>query len=51
MVWRDIRLEQEKSLSPLATRSDQSLGRKLPEQPCIVRSDYAQRDANRISLF
>ncbi len=47
MVWRDIRLEQEKSLSPLATRSDQSLGRKLPEQPCIVRSDY-ERDANRI---
>lgn len=46
-MWRDIRLEQEKHLSPLASRSVDTLGRRLPEEPCKIRSDY-ERDADRI---
>ena len=46
-MWRDIRIEQEELLSPLAAHSKDSLGRRLPEEPCKVRSDY-ERDADRI---
>ena len=46
-MWRDIRLEQEKQLSPLAAHSVDTLGRRLPEEPCKIRSDY-ERDADRI---
>ena len=46
-MWRDIRLEQEKLLSPLAAHSINTLGRRLPEEPCKIRSDY-ERDADRI---
>lgn len=46
-MWRDIRLEQEKLLSPLASHSVNTLGRRLPEEPCKIRSDY-ERDADRI---
>ena len=46
-MWRDIRLEQEKQLSPLASHSVDTLGRRLPEEPCKIRSDY-ERDADRI---
>lgn len=46
-MWRDIRLEQEKQLSPLAAHSLDTLGRRLPEEPCKIRSDY-ERDADRI---
>ncbi len=46
-MWRDIRIEQEKFLSPLAAHSADSLGRRLPEEPCKIRSDY-ERDADRI---
>lgn len=46
-TWRDIRLKQEESLSPRATRSSQSRGRLIPEPECRVRSVF-ERDANRI---
>lgn len=45
--WRDIRLKQEESLSPLAMRSEKSRGRLIPEPDCRVRSIF-ERDANRI---
>ncbi len=47
MIWREIRMEQEERLSSRAARSAESKGRKLPESPCAVRSDF-ERDANRI---
>lgn len=47
MNWREIRLKQEESLSPLATRSSESLGRLRFEPECKVRSVF-ERDANRI---
>ena len=47
MNWREIRLKQEESLSPLATRSSESLGRLRFEPECAVRSLF-ERDANRI---
>ena len=47
MRWRDIRIEQEVSLSPFAARSTETLGRTYPEKPCEVRLDF-ERDANRI---
>lgn len=46
-MWRDIRLEQEKQLSPLAAHSVDTLGRRISEEPCKIRSDY-ERDADRI---
>ncbi|MBO4326823.1 MAG: HD domain-containing protein [Clostridia bacterium] len=46
-TWRDIRLKQEESLSPWATRSVNSRGRLMPEPECPVRSIF-ERDANRI---
>ena len=46
-TWRDIRLKQEESLSPRATRSINSRGRVNPEPECPVRSIF-ERDANRI---
>ncbi len=46
-MWRDIRLEQEKLLSPLAAHSADTLGRRFSEEPCKIRSDY-ERDADRI---
>lgn len=46
-MWRDIRIEQEQLLSPLAAHSVNSLGRRLAEEPCKIRSDY-ERDADRI---
>ncbi len=47
MHWREIRLKQEESLAPYATRSTDSLGRAFHEEPCEVRSDF-ERDANRV---
>ena len=47
MNWRDIRVQQEESLSPYAARTVNSLGRQRPEEPCQVRSDF-ERDADRI---
>src|SRR5690554_363172 len=47
MNWRNIRTEQEKLLSPLAARSDKSIGRVIPEEQCSVRSSF-ERDGNRI---
>jgi len=47
MLWRNIRLEQEEHLSKLATKSKDSLGRVLFEEPCVLRCDF-ERDANRI---
>ena len=47
MSWRDIRLKQEETLAPWATRSADSLGRAVSEAPCEVRSDF-ERDGNRI---
>ncbi len=38
---------QEMNLSPLAARTQESRGRRYPEEPCRVRSEY-ERDANRI---
>lgn len=46
-MWSDIRLRQEEQLSPIAAKSDKSLGRKIPEEPCHIRSIY-ERDADRI---
>lgn len=46
-MWRNIRIEQEKLLSPLAAHTEDSLGRRLSEEPCKIRSDY-ERDADRI---
>jgi dGTPase len=39
--------ELESSLSPLATRSLETRGRELPEEPCGVRTEF-QRDRDRI---
>ena len=47
MHWREIRLKQEETLAPYATKSRESLGRAFPEAPCEVRSDF-ERDGNRI---
>lgn len=47
MVWREIRLRQEEALSPRAARSARSLGRRIPEPECAVRSVY-ERDGNRV---
>ncbi len=40
-------LEREESLSPLATKSSQTKGRREPEQPSPVRTEF-QRDRDRI---
>ena len=42
-----IRNEREKSLSPYAMRTDKSRGRRIPEDPCSIRSPY-ERDLGRI---
>lgn len=39
--------EREESLSPYATRSTQSLGRRVPEEPSTLRTEF-QRDRDRI---
>ncbi len=44
---RLLREEQEKGLSPFATRSSQSKGRLLEEAPCTVRTAF-ERDVGRI---
>jgi dGTPase len=46
-TWREIRLKQEETLSPLATRARDSKGRLSDEPECHVRSIF-ERDANRI---
>ncbi|MBR1797366.1 MAG: HD domain-containing protein [Clostridiales bacterium] len=42
-----IRNEREKNLSPFAMRTEKSRGRKVPEEPCTIRSPY-ERDLGRI---
>lgn len=42
-----IRIEREKNLSPFAMRTENSRGRKNPEEPCAIRSPY-ERDLGRI---
>ncbi len=45
---RQIKEQREgRDLSPLATRSASSLGRRVPEAPCAVRTDF-ERDTGRI---
>ena len=46
-MWSDIRLRQEQQLSSNAAKSENSLGRKIYEEPCHIRSIY-ERDADRI---
>ncbi len=48
MLPRQIKEERElRILSPLATRSAAGLGRRVPEAPCAVRTDF-ERDTGRI---
>ena len=42
-----LRDNREKYLSPYAFRSRDSRGRRFPEEPCTVRSDF-ERDTGRI---
>ena len=42
-----IRAEREKNLSPFAMRTENSRGRRIPEDPCEIRSPY-ERDLGRI---
>ena len=42
-----IRNEREKTLSPFAMRTENSRGRLVPEEPCVIRSPY-ERDLGRI---
>lgn len=42
-----LRNNREKNLSPYAFRSMDSRGRRVPEEPCTVRSDF-ERDMGRI---
>ncbi|MBQ7274550.1 MAG: HD domain-containing protein [Clostridiales bacterium] len=42
-----IRQEREKMLSPFAMRTENSRGRRTPEEPCTIRSPY-ERDLGRI---
>lgn len=44
---RILKEEQEQYLSPFAARSSRSLGREIPEEHCMVRTDY-ERDTGRI---
>ena len=47
MQWRQLREEQEGSLSPFAAKSSNSFGRLISEDKCPIRTEY-ERDANRI---
>ena len=47
MDWRKIREDSEKNLSPYAVRSAESVGRKVAEEKCPIRTDF-ERDHNRI---
>ncbi len=47
MQWRQLREEQEDSLSPFAAKSNNSFGRLIREDKCPIRTEY-ERDANRI---
>ncbi|PKB80574.1 MAG: deoxyguanosinetriphosphate triphosphohydrolase [SAR202 cluster bacterium Io17-Chloro-G9] len=47
VVRRRLEALEEKTLSPYASRSSQSLGRDLPEPPSPLRTEY-QRDRDRI---
>ena len=47
MQWRQLREEQEDSLSPFAAKSSNSFGRLIREDKCPIRTEY-ERDANRI---
>ncbi len=42
-----LRAERERSLSAFAVKSDETRGRIIPEEPCLIRSDY-ERDMGRI---
>ncbi len=46
-MWRKMREEQEEGLSPFACKSIDSMGRKVPEDKCNIRTEF-ERDANRI---
>lgn len=47
MEWRQLREQQEVSLSPYAAKSINSYGRVIPEEKCPIRTDF-ERDGNRI---
>ncbi len=47
MQWRQLREEQECSLSPFAAKSSNSFGRLISEDKCPIRTEF-ERDANRI---
>ena len=50
-VWMTVREQtesmEEKLLSPYASRAKDSRGRRIPEEPCPLRTEY-QRDRDRI---
>ena len=46
-LFKMIRAEREKTLSPYAFRSSESKGRRIEEPPCTLRSDF-ERDIGRI---
>lgn len=47
MEWRQLREQQENTLSPFAAKSINSFGRLIDETKCPIRTDY-ERDGNRI---
>lgn len=47
ICWREIRENQEESLSKFAAKSSNSKGRLFNEEKCPVRTDF-ERDGNRI---
>lgn len=47
MEWRQLREQQENTLSPYAAKSINSFGRLIDETKCPIRTDY-ERDGNRI---
>ena len=46
-LFRILRAERDKTLSPYAFRSSESRGRRIEELPCTLRSDF-ERDTGRI---
>ncbi|MCT4605258.1 MAG: deoxyguanosinetriphosphate triphosphohydrolase [Marinisporobacter sp.] len=48
MIFREItEIMEENHLSPFATKSTQTKGRKISEEECMIRTEY-QRDRDRI---
>jgi dGTPase len=46
-IRQHTEIMEEKNLSPFAARSNCSVGRRIPEEPCRIRTAY-QRDRDRI---